>query len=372
MRTPRLAAPLALALAGAALTVGAATASAAGRDFNAGTVYTETNAAAGNQIAVFGRGNDGALVAQGTVSTGGLGTGSGLGSQGALAVQGNTLYAVNAGSSTISALRIGGPGGLQLVAQVSSGGTKPTSVTVEGRYLFVLNAGGTTPNITGFTTTGDALTPIPNSTRALGPTASSPEQIGFSPDGRSLVVAEKGSNTIDTFAVGPTGVPSLGSATASAGAGPYGFGFDNNQHLVISEAAAGSVSSYTLFGGGLFPVSLSVSTGSPTQGAPCWLVVSNDGRYAFSANAASNSISGFSIAPDGTLALLGYTNLGAGTSHPLDEAIGNDGHVLYNLNTDPATGMRQITALAVNGDGSLSVLGTFGTLPAADTGLAIR
>src|SRR5436305_1920706 len=71
---------------------------------NVGAVYTLTNAAAGNRVAVFDRASDGALTPAGTYSTGGLGSGDGLGSQGALALsQGNKwLFAVNAGSNEIS------------------------------------------------------------------------------------------------------------------------------------------------------------------------------------------------------------------------------------------------------------------------------
>src|SRR2546425_12670706 len=75
-----------------------------------GDVYTLTNGAGGNQVAVFDRGNDGTLTADGTVSTGGLGTGAGLGSQGALAVEGRQLLAVNAGSNSVSLFSIDNDG----------------------------------------------------------------------------------------------------------------------------------------------------------------------------------------------------------------------------------------------------------------------
>ena len=40
------------------------------------------------------------------------------------------------------------------------------------------------------------------------------------------------------------------------------------------------------------------------QTAPCWLAVSPDARFAYTANAGSNALSGYSIAADGTLSLL--------------------------------------------------------------------
>src|SRR5512141_2642613 len=77
---------------------GTGVAAAAG---DSGAVYTLTNSAAGNEVAIFNRAADGTLTAAGTVSTGGLGSGAGLGSQGALTLSANHkwLFAVNAGSN---------------------------------------------------------------------------------------------------------------------------------------------------------------------------------------------------------------------------------------------------------------------------------
>ena len=55
-----------------------------------GSVYTETNAAAGNEILVYDRAPDGSLTFAEAFATGGLGSGSGLGSQTALVLTPNT------------------------------------------------------------------------------------------------------------------------------------------------------------------------------------------------------------------------------------------------------------------------------------------
>lgn len=115
---------------------------AAADDGGQGAVYTLTNRAAGDAVAVFERAADGSLKAAGEVPTGGLGTGGGLGNQGALALDdgGDFLFAVNAGSNDISVLRTR-PGGLTLVDRVASGGVSPISLTVSGDLLYALNAG---------------------------------------------------------------------------------------------------------------------------------------------------------------------------------------------------------------------------------------
>src|SRR5437867_1062184 len=91
----------ALALLLPAIGLGIGSGGAAHARGNVGAVYTLTNEAAGNNVAVFDRASDGTLTPTGTYSTGGLGTGGGLGSQGALVLgQGNRwLFAVNAGSN---------------------------------------------------------------------------------------------------------------------------------------------------------------------------------------------------------------------------------------------------------------------------------
>jgi 6-phosphogluconolactonase (cycloisomerase 2 family) len=106
------------------------------------------------------------------------------------------------------------------------------------------------------------------------------------------------------------------------------------------------------------------------QGAPCWLVATKNGRYAYTANAAAGTISGFAVGHDGSLALLDPTGatgvLGAG-SHPLDEAVSNNGRFLYNL-TD---GLHAVSVFAIAADGSLTLAGSV-PVPAGAAGLAAR
>jgi len=123
-------------------------------------VYTLTNQAAGNAVAVFTRAADGTLTPAGSYATGGTGTGAGLGSQGAVTLSrdGRLLFAVNAGSNDVSVSSVGA-GGLSLLSRTPTGGTLPTSVTVYGSVVYVLNAGGD-GNITGFSLdAGGGLTP---------------------------------------------------------------------------------------------------------------------------------------------------------------------------------------------------------------------
>jgi len=331
-----------------------------------GAVFALTNQVAGNSVATFARAADGSLTWAGSVATGGTGAGSGLGSQGALALSddGRWLFAVNAGSNDISAFRVGA-NGLTLTSRVASGGVRPISLTVHGDFVYVLNAGGN-GNISGFTIGGDgALTAITGSTRSLSGSAVGPAQVAFSPDGRRLIVTEKSTNRLDVYAVGDDGVASAATASSSAGGTPFGFSFGHRGELFVSEAT-GSASSYVIGNAG----QLSTASGAVLthQGAPCWAVVTKNGKFGYTANAQGGSISGFAIAPDGSIALIdadGRTAVvGPGN---IDLALSDNSRYLYELN-----GNRSISGFRIEADGHLNAVNNVAGLPPSTVGLAAR
>jgi 6-phosphogluconolactonase len=349
------------ALAAAVLAIAVPAASAASHD---AAVYTITNAATGNSVAAFSRGADGALRSQATYATGGNGTGSNLGSQGAVALSadGKLLFAVNAGSDSVSEFAVRDDG-LKLLSTFSSNGALPTSLTIHKNLLYVLDAGAA-GSITGYKIEGKGRVELlAGSTQPL--VGSGPAQVAFSPNGSELVVTEKTTSTLDTFQVGPHGYAQPGVSSPSSGGTPFGFQFDSLGRAFVSEAA-GSASSYSVDASGAHTISGAVVT---HQAAPCWLVITPNGRWAYTANAGAGTISGFSIAEDGSIALLdasGATgSFGAG-SHPLDEAVSSDGRYLYVL----VDGHHTIGGFRINADGSLTPLGEVGVLPAGAVGLA--
>lgn len=338
----------------------------------AATVYTETNSAGGNAVQVFSSGDDELSSLSTTVSTGGLGTGAGLGNQGALAVteDGRFLLAVNAGSNDISILARSDEG-LSLVDRVPSGGTKPVSVTVHGRLVYVLNAGDT-GNISGFRITGNGhLKAIADSTRPLSSTAAGAAQVGFDREGELLVVTEKATNNISAYALAddrPVGP----AAHSSNGMTPFGFAFDRRDTLLVSEAFGGrtnasALSSYDVDE----PESLDVISGSVStqQTAACWVVVARNGRFAYTTNTGSGTVSGFRVSRSGALTRLAPDGVSGVTGGgPTDAATTRDGRTLFVLS--PSIG--QIVAFRVRSDGSLGNLGTATGALASATGLVVR
>ena len=334
-----------------------------------GAVYVQTNQANGNEIAVFTRSADGTLTLSDTVPTGGLGTGSGLGSQGSviLSKDGRLLFAVNAGSDEISVFQVD-TSGLTLLDKVSSGGIRPTSLTLFKNLLYVLNAGGN-GNITGFTVDqAGTLTPLAGSTRPLSGNGTAPAQVSFSKDGGMLVVTERATNMIVTYAVGKDGLASNPTAYPSSGITPFGFAFTQQGALIVSEAFGGAplasaVSSYDVSNGGLEVISASVPTG---QTAACWIAVSKNGKFAYSTNAGSGSVSAYRVETDGSLSLIdGAAGVTGNDTSPIDASVSNNGQYLYVLNGRT----HNISAFAIQADGTLTSIGTFEGLPAGSAGI---
>jgi 6-phosphogluconolactonase (cycloisomerase 2 family) len=328
-------------------------------------VYAITNDASGNALAVFHRGSNGTLTPAGTVAAGGLGTGTALGSQGAviLSENGRFVFVVDAGSDQISSFRVT-PAGPELVSVVDSGGTMPISLTQSGNLVYVLNAGGA-GNISGFRLDPrGSLVALSGSTRPLSGSATNPAQISFAPDGRTLVVTERDSNMIDTYRLDFLGRADGPNAQASNGPVPYGFAFDRQGNLIVSEAGTNTLSSYRLDrAGNLYAISASVAT---NQMAPCWVTIGGNGHFAYTTDAATNAITGYRIGHNGELSILDADGLTASTGpHPTDMAVSGNGRFLYDRNSDGT-----ISAFQVASNGALSPIGTFGNLPASATGLA--
>ena len=182
-RLSSIALATAAALAGA---VGVSSAAAAGAH---NPVFVQTDSTAGNQIVVYDRATDGTLTQAGVYDTGGLGGAlegaavDNLASQGSLAYdrEDSLLYAVNAGSNTISVFAVFGDR-LALRQVLSSGGSFPVSVAVYRGTVYVLNAeeGGA---LQGYVVAAGQLTPIPGSNRALGLPTETPRFT--TPPGRS-------------------------------------------------------------------------------------------------------------------------------------------------------------------------------------------
>lgn len=344
---------------------------ASSQDEHRGAVYVSTNATGGNEVLVFPRAANGSLGAPSAFATGGVGTGAGLSNQGAVVLGQNNrrLFVANAGSNTVSVFAVRS-NGLELLDEVNSRGKRPVSIAVHKRLVYVLNAGGT-GKIAGFKLDqDDELRYIPDSRRPLSSNSADPAQVAFSPDGDLLVVSEMATNVLSTYVVRPNGLATGPNVQPSVGETPFGFAFSSNGALVVSEAFGGApdasaLSSYRASdAGSLQAISSSVGT---TETAACWVVITGDGRFAYTSNTGSNTISGYRLAGRGRLTLLDADGVTATTNMgPIDLALTGNSRFLYSLDSGEGT----ISAFRVQVNGNLTPRSGASGLPAGANGLA--
>jgi 6-phosphogluconolactonase (cycloisomerase 2 family) len=296
-------------------------------------VFVQTDNLSGNQVVSYDRADDGTLSFANTYDTGGIGgqlTGSvvdHLASQGSLATDGQTLYAVNAGSNTVSAFSVHGDR-LDLQQVVNSGGIFPVSIAVRDNVVYVLNGlnGG---SVQGFFSFSGHLIPIPGANQPLGLSTTAtpqfvntPGQVAFSPDGRQLIVTTKANgNDIDVFHIGHFGELSAPVVNAEGSTVPFAINFDPRGDLVIAEAGTNAVASFSLGWNGVVTPISSVATG---QMATCW--ITRIGNVFYASNAGSGDVSGVQASFHGNLSLLGSQATDGGT---VDATASPDGQFLY-------------------------------------------
>ncbi len=336
-----------------------------------GMVFISTNAAAGNEVLVFSDFGQGGLRLRQRIATSGTGTGGGLGSQGAVTLSGSGryLFVVNAGSNSVSTFRLTSKG-LRLMSVMPSGGLAPTSVTEDDGLVFVLNTAGD-GNVSGFVNLRGRLLPIANSTRGLSAAGgTAPAQVGLTADGGTLVVAERATNRLTTYTVMDDGSLSMPQANASVGMTPFGFAFDRRGHLLVSEAFGGAanasaITSYRFQDGApRTPVTISPSVGTQ-QTAACWVAITPNGRYAYTTNTASGSISLYRIEADGRISLAQSVAAMTAGSGPIDASVSMRGRSLYVLRA----GTKALAAYRIASDGSLMGTGAV-DVPMGSAGMA--
>jgi 6-phosphogluconolactonase (cycloisomerase 2 family) len=345
------------------------------RDRGQPLVFVQTNELDGNRIAVYRRAGNGQLSPAGTYETGGNGgiampgtESDRLASQGSLIYDARhrLLFAVNAGSDTVSTFRVRGDR-LRLKQVIESGGGFPASIAVHRNLVYVLNAGGT-GIVQGFWIRGNHLRPIPGSARSLGLAnddppnfLTSPGQVGFTPNGRKLIVTTKASGSnIDVFRVRRDGrLSATPVVNPSATPVPFAFTFHPTGRLVMGEAGMSNVTTYVLNRNGTLSDPRSQTDG---QMALCWIVEARGFYYV--TNTASDNVSGFRIGPDGQPMLLGSGVLATTEAGPIDMAV--SGNFLYVQTGTGGT----VDEFRVNGDGTLTQIGVVTGLPVGQEGMA--
>ena len=287
-----------------------------------GAVFVQTDNLTANTVVAYKRSAKGRLTKAGVYKTGGKGgqlVGSKvdfLASQGSLAMdaEAGTLFAVNAGSNTITEFAVDGTK-LTREAIIPSGGEFPASIAVSGESLYVLNARGG-GSVQGYSLKSGKPKLMAGWNRKLGldPAATpefthTPGQVTFTPDGSKLIVTTKGNtSSVDVFAVKNGAVAQTPVITSLPEAVPFAVDFDPAGNLLVTEAGPNAIASFKIASNGaLTPLGAAVPTG---QEATCW--ITQVGNTAFLSNAGSGTVSAFGV-KGASLTALGNTPTSPGT-----------------------------------------------------------
>lgn len=357
----------------------------------AGAVYVQTNDAA-NSVVAFGRKTDGTLTRLGTYATGGAGTAGKLvpllqktvvdplfsADSLLLSPDRKLLFAANAGDGTVTSFRVNTDKTLTRVDRKASGGKLPNSLAYHGGLLYVSNVnnpknvlnmqGDQRATISGLRVDASGnMTPVAGSSRTLSSDASHPSHVIFSPGGRHLVVVELFGKTIASYPVntdGTLGTARLNLLTVDVFSGAF-----TGNTLITADVGPpmstdGSASSFTLnVDGSLTPLTVGVKNGKVE---PCWVSITPDGRYAYTSNLDTGTISSYRVS-GGKLTLLNAdaamkpaegarSAIDYVTSGPVDTFITPDGGYLYQQ----YSGRGSVTAYRIGADGSLREVGEYG------------
>lgn len=341
----------------------------------ANQLYTETDKSA-NAIVHYTRQADGSLVRAEITPTGGAGTNAvrlngtpgpnSLGSQNAVIVSPDhkMLFAVNAGDNSITAFALDQTSGKPSVLKTTlTLGSKPNSLAFTNGYLYATFLNG--PNQLGaYKVQADgSLAQVALYNLGLYGSlagAAVPTQVVASPDNHFVVVsAGTASNAVLAFPINADG--SLGAAVVNSKdvvspfAGAYLPGKGASVYLSTSISGV----SLTAFNQGSTGNlgAINVATAS-CVGAPCWLAVTPNGKFAYVGNG-SGSISSFAIGADNGVTLLQSIAaeeapvIAGVTSVAGDSWISPDGKFLYST----YLGDDKIVVYGIGSDGALNKLG---------------
>ena len=116
---------------------------------------------------------------------------------------------------------------------------------------------------------------------------------------------------------------------------------------------------------------LSSIGGSPYpdgQTAPCWVEISHDGKYLFTVNTGSTTISSYAILANGLLAYSSTSGFKSGAGiRPFDARLSRDGENLYVVDA----ALDAVSAFAVSGGSLTELASSPAALPAGATPFGI-
>lgn len=272
------------------------------------------------------------------------------------------LYAANSGESDVSLFTMSSDGALTEVTPRTVVGTSPTLLVMDsaGSLLYVANSGSNSISVFSVDAGSGALTAV----GSAFPIGITPLNMKLSPSGNVLYVTGAGSPAgfIEVFSLN-AGAPTF-LQLVQPGANPYGLAIDpSGAHLYTANTGDNSISEFTINPDG----SLTELSGSPigeSFSTPLALLVDNSGKYLYVANEGSSNLAAYGIGTDGGLSLLTNSPFGTGsqpsfiTSDPSGKYlfVGNQsGPVIQSFSLDGSSGTLTSVATYSVGNAATSI-----------------
>jgi 6-phosphogluconolactonase len=248
-------------------------------------------------------------------------------------------------------------------ACTSTNTTPPPSLS--GTTLFVTTQGDSMISALSVNVTTGALTAVSGSSVATG---SGPYGLIFTPAGDAAFVSNTLSNDVSTYTVGTNGGLTVATASQKVGVAPHGIAVDAGGKFlfVANQGTSGDVNSGTVSAFSASGAALTEVAGSPFKVAnvldtvnpgPSAVAVTPDGKYLYTANQFTGTVSAFSIDGSGMLAQVATSPYTAGTA-PSSLAITPNGNTLYSTNS----GSSNISAFTICDNASPSCTSPDGSL----------
>ena len=352
-----------------------------GMDLRRNGVFVLGNAPDVNTVISFAL-KDGELTQVQTIETAGKG-GAG-GNQGALALdpERGLLFAVNAGSHTISTFEIGARA-LELEGVTPAEGLGPMSLASctqpgpKGKTLvYALNEDSR--SIAGFEVDRrKQLRFLPGSVQSISASTSAAAQILFDNTCSAVVVVERNPASFMLYPVDRDGVARAGKNVPSASTGQLGSAVTRNNQLFVSETGTSAASSFALdlWRTNVRPITQTLANG---QAGSCWAVATRrtfrcdgwrqDCTMGYVMNVGTSNLSSYAIKPNGQLSLresVAQASMGSA----FDGALADDDRYLI-VQSRVSTEERALNLYSVEKDGSLEYVQVIDGLPATINSIA--
>ncbi len=283
------------------------------------------------------------------------------------------LYVSNSGSNNVSGYTINPATGVLTAISGSPfpTGLGPSAMAVSSNGFFAYVANGQANTVTAFRVlTEGGLLVVQNTTANPNPVSvgSNPSALAISSDTQYLYVANRGSATVTTFAIGTGGVLTLVSPTGSnpnpvsaAGSAPNSLAISHDgKFLYVANSGSNDITAFSIASSGL-PTKISpagantnplVSGGTTLQG----IVTSPNAPFLYAVHDHSNTVAAFRIESNGLLTLVPASGVSrnpipVGSSSPTAAILSRNGRFLYSANSAGT-----ITAFTIGGDELLSLV----------------